>query len=654
MSIDSGALLFGRFRILRFLGAGGVSEVYLAKDEEFGGELALKVIHPRHARDPEVLGRFRREVEICRLVAHPSVASIRELYEEEGGGLACLAMEYLAGGDLESRIRRHGPLSEAELRKIGADVLGALGAAHAAGIIHRDVKPHNILFTASGDAKLADFGLARVGAREAFREGELAAGTPEYSPPECAAGRYVDGRGDLYSLGATLYEAAVGKPPFSANSPLALLARKCREKAPRVRESRPAVSAALDEAIARALEADPESRFQTARDFASALASESDASIAAKSALAAAVESKLPRCPSCGAELSLSLPYCFRCRRSLPSIFGPRSGAAKANVVVLGTGKAGNKLGSADRETCLSLVRRSELDSSALEKQIPRLPFILAKGLDPESAASLVEALNASGMPSAVSTSWGGDAANGVRKAFSRRIFILARRFFLIIAATFGSQMGNLLNQAGKHLSGVSNDGILAGGLAGIFALFVLIPVAIASASAATKYTKLKSASKRPFAWSLLGAAKDLEGGCLQGLASSLARKLDLLSESLARDGMMTEEDKRGLASSIDACLAEWGGLALRALELERGLERSGAEERRSFEWREAELELNSLFDRLLGFGSSLDALNLRLAGLRAAEEEGKLSRLEKDKAEISLAIESARELESFLRGEAT
>jgi serine/threonine protein kinase len=127
----------GWWRRATAIGAGGVSEAYLAKDEEFGGELALKLIHPRHARDHEVLARFKREVEIRRHAAHPAVAPIRDLYEDDERGLACLAMEYLAGVDLESRIRRHAPLSEAEIRGIREQMLGA----EAAAVPARDGRP---------------------------------------------------------------------------------------------------------------------------------------------------------------------------------------------------------------------------------------------------------------------------------------------------------------------------------------------------------------------------------------------------------------------------------------------------------------------------------------------------------------------------------
>lgn len=643
-----GDLLFERFRITRFLGSGGVSEVYLAEDEILGEAVALKVIHPRHARDPEVVRRFRREVEICRLVAHPSVVSIRELYEESSSSLLCLSMEYLPGGDLESRVRRHGPLSEPELLAIGDSILGALEAAHSAGVIHRDVKPHNILFSASGEAKLADFGLARVGARDALQGGESAAGTPEYCPPECASGRYVDGRGDLYSLGATLYEAAVGRPPFSANSPMALLAAKLRDRAPRVRDARPELSPACDSAIARALESDPELRFQTAAEFRAALRSPNASSDASLEEAASEDDRFRITCPSCGRSLSRSLPYCFRCGCSLPAVAPAKAGQAASTVVVLGAGKSGDKLRAQDRDACLAIVRRRELDVSSLENKLPRFPFKLAKGLSPESARSIASSLSAAGIPAAVSAR-GNKAENAiVRKAFRGKIGALGPRMLVIIACVLGSQLGGISNLARAIDSKSYGLALLA-----LFLLVIIAPFCGVAIGNGTTYARLDGDSSRSYSWSLLGLAKDLRGGALREIAESLGRKLDTLSERLGPESGLDARSEAGLAASVDGSLAEWSSLARSAQGLELAL--SGAEDSSApidaFDRRETELELDAIYGRLLRFSSALDALNLKLLALRSLREDEKLGELARASAELADLAEARRELGLSLEG---
>src|SRR5712692_698895 len=205
---------FLHYRILRPLGQGGMGEVFLAEDERLGRRVALKSLPLAAAADPEARERLRREARSLAALSHPHVAAIYAL--ETDGGRSCLVMEYIEGETLASRIARR-PLPIPEVIDIGISIAEALAQAHARGLIHRDVKPLNIIVDSKGAAKLTDFGVAYIeGATRLTAEG-FTPGTASYMSPEQARGEGVDPRSDLFSFGAVLYEGLTGTRAFAAD-----------------------------------------------------------------------------------------------------------------------------------------------------------------------------------------------------------------------------------------------------------------------------------------------------------------------------------------------------------------------------------------------------------------------------------------------------
>ena len=221
---------FDHFVLVRQIGEGGMSRVFEAEDETLGRRVALKILNRHYSRDETRVEQFRQEALITANVNHPNVIKLYSVGYDQG--YFYIAMELVAGGNLEQRIRRDGKIKEAEVLSIGREVAEGLRAAQQLGLIHRDVKPANILFTETGTAKVVDFGLALFVERGADSSGEIWA-TPYYVAPEKVLDNREDYRSDIFSLGATLYHALTGQPPHKAdtNSIEQLRMIKCRRVA---------------------------------------------------------------------------------------------------------------------------------------------------------------------------------------------------------------------------------------------------------------------------------------------------------------------------------------------------------------------------------------------------------------------------------------
>jgi serine/threonine protein kinase/tetratricopeptide (TPR) repeat protein len=265
------AALAERYVVERELGHGGMAVVLLARDLRLDRPIALKVLRPELAA---ALGaeRFLREIEIAAKLTHPNILTLYDC--GEAGGLLYYTMPYVEGESLRDRLRRETQLAIEDALGIAREVADALGYAHSLGVVHRDVKPENVLFQA-GHAMVADFGIARavsVAGGERLTETGLAIGTPAYMSPEQAAGvSDVDGRADIYSLGCMLYEMLAGDPPFTGSTAHAILARKSIEQVPPISTVRETVPRHVGDAIAIALARVPADRFATAGEFAAAL-----------------------------------------------------------------------------------------------------------------------------------------------------------------------------------------------------------------------------------------------------------------------------------------------------------------------------------------------------------------------------------------------
>ena len=253
-------ILFGRYRVERELGRGGMGAVFLAHDLQLGEQVALKIMSARSGGDPESMAeRFRREASAARRVTHPNVIRIFEFGEADGD--LFLSMEYFAGHTLQELIRRRGALPLDEARAVLGQVCEGLAAAHRAGVVHRDLKPANVLVGSAGSVKLIDFGLAKAAFRSTMTATGVFMGTPDYMPPEQVRGRPVDARADIYSLGALAYHLVEGRPPFSGDTPIAVGFAHCTQPVPP--PARPDLSPRAGAAIVRALAKDPRDRFET-------------------------------------------------------------------------------------------------------------------------------------------------------------------------------------------------------------------------------------------------------------------------------------------------------------------------------------------------------------------------------------------------------
>ncbi|MGI8984868.1 MAG: protein kinase domain-containing protein, partial [Acidimicrobiales bacterium] len=260
-------VLGGRYRLARHLARGGMAEVYVAEDQLLNRTVAVKVLFPELARDEAFVERFRREARAAASLNHHNVVSVYDFGEDEGSWF--IVMEYVEGRTLRDIIRSEGKMDPVRAAALAAEVAAALVAAHARGIIHRDVKPANVLITAgAGTVKVADFGIARAAdARQDLTMPGTVLGTATYLSPEQAQGADVDARTDVYSLGMVLYEMVAGKPPFTGESPVAVAYQQLNEIAPPPSTKNPLVPPALDAVVMKAMAKDPAQRQATAQEL---------------------------------------------------------------------------------------------------------------------------------------------------------------------------------------------------------------------------------------------------------------------------------------------------------------------------------------------------------------------------------------------------
>ncbi len=266
--IEQGTVIDGRYEVLSRIGIGGMGDVYLARDQLLGRQIAVKLLHHRFAEDQEFVERFRREASSAAGLSHPNVVAVFD--RGEWDGTYYIAMEYLPGRSLKTIVREQGPLDPAAAIDIVIQVLRAAGFAHRRGVIHRDLKPHNVILDEEGRAKVTDFGIARAGASDMTLTGSIM-GTAQYLSPEQAQGHAVSEASDVYAVGIVLYELLTGAVPFDGETAVTIALKQVSAAPPPPSALAATVPAELDAVVLRALAKDPAARFASAEEFIAAL-----------------------------------------------------------------------------------------------------------------------------------------------------------------------------------------------------------------------------------------------------------------------------------------------------------------------------------------------------------------------------------------------
>jgi serine/threonine-protein kinase len=270
VAVKVGELVGGRFELEELVGEGGMSSVYRAYDSELERRVAVKILHEHYSSDPEYVERFRREARAIARLAHPNVVTVID--RGEWHGRQYIVFEHVAGENLKAIVAREGPLPIHEALELSIQVGRALAFAHELGIVHRDVKPHNVLVDAGGTAKVTDFGIARtVDVDDALTQTGTVLGTGLYISPEQARGERGDERSDQYSFGVVMYELLTGDVPYRGDTLMAVAMRHVRDPVPHVREKRPEVPARVDAVVARTMAKQPSDRYPSLEDVLEAL-----------------------------------------------------------------------------------------------------------------------------------------------------------------------------------------------------------------------------------------------------------------------------------------------------------------------------------------------------------------------------------------------
>ncbi|HBV99535.1 MAG: protein kinase [Peptococcaceae bacterium BICA1-7] len=260
-----GKMLGNRYEILEQLGGGGMAIVYKGRDTILNRLVTIKLLRPDYTSDEDFVRRFRREAQAVASLSHPNIVSIYDVGREKD--MDYLVMEYVDGEDLRSIIKREGPLEPPKAVRIARQICDALDHAHENNIVHRDVKPHNILITRSGRAKLTDFGIAREASAATMTTSDTIVGSVHYLSPEQARGEVPGFRSDIYSLGVVLYEMLAGGLPFTGDTPISIALKHVQSFPDPISKRNPAIPESLESAAMKALNKEPDKRYQSAREM---------------------------------------------------------------------------------------------------------------------------------------------------------------------------------------------------------------------------------------------------------------------------------------------------------------------------------------------------------------------------------------------------
>jgi len=525
-----------RYRLKRLIGTGGTADVYEADDARLKRTVAVKLLHQRVVEDTVLAARLTAEVQMSRTLAHRSIVEVYDYSEENP---AYLIMEYMAGGDLRKRLLSIDRLPGREVARIGELLLEALGVAHERGIVHRDLKPRNVLFTADGAAKIADFGLARsVTAAGLFQRGTIA-GTPEYTAPETITASLWDPRSDLYALGCTLYEAATGSPPFVANTPAEVLRMQVETPAPdlpaEIAENYPRLS----QLVTLLLQKDPNKRPQTAGEALGLLSDGATRAIA--------VHTPVEPCPSCGAPLSRHYGWCFTCGRPNLPVQRDREGYT---ILVTGPGKSGEKTRPEFRDACSDVVAAAGLNPAKMQKQVPRLPFVLAQHVDYGGAVRLSDELRSIGAE--ITLVGAGEESKGkLFRAIARKAFTMTPRVYLVTLTMGGATWMNV----GRNAPPI----VLIGG---VLAVFAAVPVVLAATfwRATARWRENLRGTGGDNVTRLLATVRD---PLIHARMKSIAESARSLAAEASSDQSVSESEKASILQWSEEMVERTAGLCI-------------------------------------------------------------------------------------------
>lgn len=451
-------ILAERFRLEELIGSGGVSSVYRATDLQQSSSVAVKILHPHLSREPHNRALLKNEIELTSTIDSPAVIQLHDVFED--GERLFVSMELLEGGDLWDRILDLGPLPFSQALEICTAAARGLDAAHKMGIIHCDIKPHNILFAEDGSLRISDFGFARTisgyGEGESGQEETSAmglsrgAGTPDYAAPELMGSGLPDPRADIYSLGVVLFEMLTGRLPYQSSSPQQTLHRHLNEDVPRLEDIRPGLPEELQSIIERAMAKMPGDRFQTAGEFAHALEQGRAQQIS--------VQPDMQLCPSCGAGMYREFPLCVRCGyveariacepdvKEARGQTGTQSHPASADILIVGPGEIGERLNLEHRHSLVEYLKRLGSETKKLEKRIPRLPFFLFRGLEASNADELAASISHQGIQARVIRRDNTVQKTYGRKKIFKKFLALYPRMLLVVLGFSGGFYYQIFN----------------------------------------------------------------------------------------------------------------------------------------------------------------------------------------------------------------